>query len=121
MSIMFITLSWQVKMSYIVVLQPQSTHGYTAGSQWSSNVCDCCDDIGICLCGTCFPCCLASKVASDFGECCCLPCLSGTVLALRTGIRERYRIPVFILSMFHPFCDVKMHQFYCNLCIIYMI
>ncbi|XP_063293262.1 cornifelin homolog [Pelobates fuscus] len=80
-------------MSYVVVFQPQSTHGYTAGSQWSSNVCDCCDDIGICLCGTCFPCCLACKVASDFGECCCLPCLSGTVLAMRTGIRERYRIP----------------------------
>ncbi|XP_044138647.1 cornifelin homolog [Bufo gargarizans] len=81
-------------MSYPVSAQPQAMQGYsTSTSQWNSDVMDCCEDMGICLCGAFVPCILACRVASDFGECCCLPCLPGTLLAMRTGVRERYHIP----------------------------
>ncbi|PIO11793.1 hypothetical protein AB205_0047710, partial [Aquarana catesbeiana] len=54
------------------------------------------------LCGTFVPCILACKIASDYGECCCLPILGGATLAMRTGIRERYHIPVRVrLSIRH--------------------
>ncbi|KAG2471018.1 CNFN protein, partial [Polypterus senegalus] len=65
---------------------------------WSTELCDCCSDMGICVCGTFIPCILACKVAQDYGECCCLPCLPGTLLAIRTGLRERRKIPVSVLS-----------------------
>ncbi|NP_001086327.1 cornifelin homolog B [Xenopus laevis] len=81
-------------MSYPVSAQPQGVQGYMSSnsSQWNSDVFDCCEDMGTCLCGTFVPCILACKVSKDYGECCCLPCLFGSVLAVRTGIRERYHI-----------------------------
>ncbi|KAM4652370.1 cornifelin homolog B-like [Discoglossus pictus] len=82
-------------MSYPINSQPQGVQAYStsSSSQWSSEINDCCEDMGICLCGAFVPCILACRVASDYGECCCLPFLGGTVLAMRTGIRERHRIP----------------------------
>ncbi|MBN3284929.1 PA1B2 acetylhydrolase, partial [Polyodon spathula] len=64
---------------------------------WSTNVCDCCDDMGICLCGGFVPCILACRVAEDYGECCLLPYLPGTLLAMRTGMREKYNIQIIVL------------------------
>nr|XP_057909111.1 cornifelin homolog [Doryrhamphus excisus] len=61
-------------------------------SDWSTNVCGCCDDCGICLCGTFVPCILGCKVAQDNGENCCLPFLPGALIALRTSMRSKYRI-----------------------------
>ncbi|XP_058504133.1 cornifelin homolog [Solea solea] len=61
-------------------------------SEWNSNVCDCCDDCGICLCATFIPCILGCKVAQDNGDSCCVPCLPGAMIALRTSIRSRYQI-----------------------------
>ncbi|PIO10513.1 hypothetical protein AB205_0177740 [Aquarana catesbeiana] len=110
-------------MSYPMTSQPQAAQGYSASSgQWNSEVMDCCEDMGICtysrfynvlspadsliqrcgsaplpgLCGAFIPCILACKVATQYGECCCLPFLGGTVMAMRTGMRERYHIPVRI-------------------------
>ncbi|XP_068097611.1 cornifelin homolog isoform X2 [Hyperolius riggenbachi] len=82
-------------MAYPVSNQPQMVQLMTTSSpgKWTSEWTDCFEDIGICLCGTFLPVCLACKVASDFGECCCLPVLGGTMLAMRTGMRERHRIP----------------------------
>ncbi|XP_066463248.1 cornifelin homolog [Eleutherodactylus coqui] len=97
-------------MSYPVTVQPQAIQGYGASSsQWSSDVMDCCDDMGICLCGTFVPCILGCRVASDFGECCCLPFLFGTTVAMRTGIRERYGIPGSI-------CDDWVCLAFCGQC-----
>ncbi|XP_075704598.1 placenta-specific gene 8 protein-like [Rhinoderma darwinii] len=77
------------------------------GPQWSSGLCDCCDDCGVCCCALwCFPCMQCSTV-SDFGECCCLPlldpCVMGYVgcsgvcppitIAMRAALRERHKIP----------------------------
>ncbi|KAM5132294.1 cornifelin homolog B-like [Mantella aurantiaca] len=86
----------QVTMTFPVNTQPQMVQLISttaSSSSWNSDVFDCFDDCGVCLCGTFFPLCLACKVASDYGECCCLPVLGGAVLAMRTGIRERHRIP----------------------------
>ncbi|XP_078507470.1 cornifelin homolog [Lissotriton helveticus] len=78
-----------------IMSQPQITvTSYSVSSQtsWGTDLCDCCSDMEVCLCGTFCPCILACRVAGDFGECCCLPYLPGTLIALRTGIRERYRV-----------------------------
>ncbi|XP_069598743.1 cornifelin homolog [Ranitomeya imitator] len=80
-------------MSYPISQQPQAMQYATTSSQWNSDVMDCCEDMGICLCGTFVPCILACRVASDYGECCCLPFLPGTLIAMRTGLREKYHIP----------------------------
>ncbi|XP_029433415.1 cornifelin homolog A-like [Rhinatrema bivittatum] len=81
----------------IISSQPQgitTTYTVTVGGQnsWNTDICDCCTDMKVCLCGTFCPCILACQVAKDFGECCCLPYVPGTLVALRTGVRERYRI-----------------------------
>ncbi|KAM9852752.1 cornifelin homolog [Aulostomus maculatus] len=80
----------------VISSQPQvSVTQYTVSSglsDWSSNVLDCCEDCGICLCGTFVPCILECKVAQDSGECCCLPLLPGAMTALRTSMRSRYHI-----------------------------
>ncbi|KYO19173.1 prenylated Rab acceptor protein 1 isoform A [Alligator mississippiensis] len=68
--------------------------GALPGGAWSSELCDCCSDVGTCLCGALVPCILASRVSERFGQTCLLPCLPGALVALRTGIRERYRIEV---------------------------
>ncbi|XP_053123467.1 uncharacterized protein LOC128332772 isoform X4 [Hemicordylus capensis] len=44
------------------------------------------------LCATFIPCILACHVAEEAGESCCLPCLPGSLIALRTDVRARYHI-----------------------------
>ncbi|XP_053287560.1 cornifelin homolog [Pleuronectes platessa] len=82
--------------SNVISSQPQvSVTQYTVSpgmSDWSSNVCDCCDDCGICLCATFVPCILGCKVAQDNGDSCCIPFLPGAMIALRTSIRSRHHI-----------------------------
>ncbi|KAK1795393.1 hypothetical protein P4O66_010562, partial [Electrophorus voltai] len=100
-------MAYQAEM---ISTQPQVTitnYTITTGSSdWSSNLCDCCDDCGIlcvcvmgkkvissdCLCGTFIPCILGCKIAQDHGDTCCLPFLPGAMIALRTSIRDKYRI-----------------------------
>ncbi|KAJ8354741.1 hypothetical protein SKAU_G00223080 [Synaphobranchus kaupii] len=80
----------------VISSQPQVTvTNYTLSSSstdWSSNICDCFEDCGICLCGTFVPCILAIKVAQDLGESCCLPFLPCAILAMRTSLRDKYHI-----------------------------
>ncbi|KAK2497666.1 hypothetical protein MC885_016838 [Smutsia gigantea] len=71
-----------------VVQQPR----YSAGgmsNDWQTGMFDCCDDMGICLCGMFFPLCLSCQIASDMNEC----CLCGASVAMRTMYRTRYGIP----------------------------
>ncbi|XP_075062245.1 cornifelin homolog [Mixophyes fleayi] len=78
----------------------------TQGPLWSSGMCDCCEDCGICCCALwCFPC-MQCNTVSEFGECMCLPLLdpmmmgyigcSGVcppiTMAMRSSVRERYKI-----------------------------
>ncbi|KAL2084228.1 hypothetical protein ACEWY4_019746 [Coilia grayii] len=80
----------------VISSQPQVTvTSYTmssGSSQWSSDLCDCCEDCGICLCGAFIPCILGCKVAQDHGDSCCLPFLPGAMIAVRTSMRDRYHI-----------------------------
>ncbi|XP_040271417.1 cornifelin homolog [Bufo bufo] len=102
-------------MTYPVMAQPQVVQVFTnsspIASQWSSDVMDCCKDMGVCLCGTFCPLILACRVASEFGECFCLPLLGGTMLALRTGLRERHHIPGTI-------CDDCVCLTFCGPCTV---
>ncbi|XP_056608172.1 plac8 onzin related protein 6 isoform X2 [Triplophysa dalaica] len=68
--------------------------------QWSSGVCDCCEDMSVCCCGFWCPYCLMCRTSENFGECFCLPlleiCFGGMLhpitLAMRSSMRERYNI-----------------------------
>uniref|UniRef100_A0A3P9J1R5 Uncharacterized protein n=1 Tax=Oryzias latipes TaxID=8090 RepID=A0A3P9J1R5_ORYLA len=83
----------------VVNTQPATASHYTVSPQltdWSTGPCDCCDDCGICLCGAFVPCVLACRVAQDSGENCCLPCLPGALIALRTSMRNKYNISVSV-------------------------
>ncbi|XP_051900538.1 cornifelin homolog [Pristis pectinata] len=95
----------------VVVSQPQMTTTTTTvvtnqRQGWSTGICDCCDDCGICcLAFWCLPC-FMCKTADEFGECLCLPLLDVTCnacgyyataippisLAMRVATRERYNI-----------------------------
>ncbi|XP_034973484.1 cornifelin homolog [Zootoca vivipara] len=80
---------------FIIDAQPKAADtSYTLSNQgaWNTELCDCCSDMGICLCGTFVPCILACRVSEQAGECCCLPYLPGTIVALRTSVRERFQI-----------------------------
>ncbi|XP_043932671.1 cornifelin-like [Protopterus annectens] len=68
-------------------------------SDWSSGICDCCDDMSICCCACwCFSC-FQCSTANKFGECLCLPILDGVglctlpiSLSVRAAARERFNI-----------------------------
>ncbi|KAK6477973.1 cornifelin-like protein A-like [Huso huso] len=85
----------------VVMTQPQlvTVNQLQMSTDWSSKMCDCCEDMQICCCGLwCLPC-LECQTASEFGECCCLPLLGPSAsLAMRTGVRERYRIQGSIID-----------------------
>uniref|UniRef100_A0A3P8Z4E7 Uncharacterized protein n=1 Tax=Esox lucius TaxID=8010 RepID=A0A3P8Z4E7_ESOLU len=82
-------------VSVVMAVYPQQMPVTT----WSSGICDCCEDIQICCFGFWCPCCLLCQISSDFGECFCLGlldmfsgCIPSTSLALRSTMRERFRI-----------------------------
>ncbi|XP_069482661.1 placenta-specific gene 8 protein [Ambystoma mexicanum] len=65
-------------------------------SEWQSDVCDCCTDCGVCICGAFCYTCLGCQVASDMDEC----CMCGGSIAMRTKYRTKYHIPGSILNDF---------------------
>uniref|UniRef100_A0A3Q2HUQ3 Placenta associated 8 A n=1 Tax=Equus caballus TaxID=9796 RepID=A0A3Q2HUQ3_HORSE len=81
-------LNLALKMNPVVAQPGYGARGATASS-WQTDVFDCCDDLGVCLCGTFFPLCLSCQIASDMDEC----CLCGGSVAMRTLYRTRYGIP----------------------------
>uniref|UniRef100_A0A9J7X9J8 Plac8 onzin related protein 6 n=1 Tax=Cyprinus carpio carpio TaxID=630221 RepID=A0A9J7X9J8_CYPCA len=83
-------------------------------NQWSSGVCDCCEDMGVCCCGFWCPYCLMCRTSEEFGECLCLPLLEmcfgriipPVTLSMRSSMRERFHIKNYKLNssslqMFH--------------------
>ncbi|XP_036453032.1 plac8 onzin related protein 6 [Colossoma macropomum] len=91
-----------------VMMQPvafQSPDSPKTG-QWSSGICDCCEDMSTCCLGFWCPCCLMCNTSERFGECFCLPLVQisfGVPLtfAMRSSVRERYRIQG---TMFNDCC-----------------
>ncbi|XP_028920857.1 cornifelin homolog [Ornithorhynchus anatinus] len=89
----------------VVGTQPGPIGGMTVmenPGSWSSELCDCCGDCSVCEdgeedlgsgpWGTLLPCASACRVAERADECCRLPFLPGTPVALRTGVRAAYGI-----------------------------
>ncbi|CAL1573268.1 unnamed protein product [Knipowitschia caucasica] len=62
------------------------------GGDWSTGLFDICSDKNTGILGAFAPCLLDLSLAHQFGETFCLPLLPGSTLALRVGIRERYKI-----------------------------
>ncbi|KAG5284850.1 hypothetical protein AALO_G00031200 [Alosa alosa] len=100
----------------VVVMQQQQQPLLVVGSnEWTTGICDCCDDMGICCYATfCFPC-FTCQTTGELNECCALPfcCDAGLVppisLALRYGIRKQYGIQGSLL-------DDCLYATYCNMC-----
>ncbi|KYO47979.1 hypothetical protein Y1Q_0022135 [Alligator mississippiensis] len=63
---------------------------------WSTGRYDCCADCGICCLGLLCPTLLACYVSKKYGENCFLPCLFGSMTALRTHMRLSYGIQVML-------------------------
>ncbi|KAM3923198.1 cornifelin homolog A-like [Leptodactylus fuscus] len=77
----------------------------TAGPlTWSTGLFQCCDDIPICLLGCLCPITFPCYLSALFGEMCCLGMLPGAMFALRTGVRERYKIPGDLLNDYCAIC-----------------
>ncbi|KAM8846439.1 cornifelin homolog isoform X2 [Synchiropus splendidus] len=102
--------------SNVINSQPQvtitTTQYSSTTSDWSTGLCDCCDDCGICICGTFVPCILGCQVAQEHGESCCLPCLPGAIVALRTSMRHKYHISG---SVCEDWCSMACLP-WCGLC-----
>ncbi|XP_069806703.1 cornifelin homolog B-like [Dendropsophus ebraccatus] len=93
-----------VSIQPVALSQTVTTVTQLSPNDWSSGVCDCCDDMGTCCFGFwCFQC-FQCATTSDFGECLCLPLLEcswigynlnvpSVSLAMRAALRERYKIP----------------------------
>ncbi|BFZ11009.1 hypothetical protein BsWGS_14048 [Bradybaena similaris] len=91
-----------------VIIQQQAAA--SGVRDWSTGVCACCDDMGICLCGMFCGICLAMQVASDMGETMCLPwCVPNYLMALRTKLRTQERIQGSI-------CNDCLTEIYCGTC-----
>ncbi|MBN3318570.1 CNFN protein, partial [Atractosteus spatula] len=101
-----------------VVQQVTTVTTSHSSAEWSSGVCDCCSDLGVCCCGMfCFPC-LMCHTASEFGWCCCMPLLETFCFAytginplpcpvsicLRSSMRKRYGINGSLCGDFCTLC-----------------
>ncbi|XP_029924623.1 cornifelin homolog B [Myripristis murdjan] len=62
------------------------------GGDWTTGLFDICADKTTCIIGAFVPCCLEMSLAHQYGECSGLPFLPGSTFAIRSGIRERYKI-----------------------------
>ncbi|XP_077444213.1 plac8 onzin related protein 4 isoform X1 [Stigmatopora argus] len=83
------------------VTQPKAftvTTMTSLNNKWSSDICDCFDDLPqCCFAFWCLPC-FTCKTSHDAGECICLPLLDAfgvippMTLGLRVSVRQRYGI-----------------------------
>ncbi|CAJ1063180.1 cornifelin homolog B-like [Xyrichtys novacula] len=87
-------------MSWPVDSQPQSVDVLSDAAEWSSGICDCCQDKReCCFAFWCCPCfaCITTKA---LGQCLCLPlldvcgCIPSITMAMRVSVRHRYGIRV---------------------------
>ncbi|XP_067308129.1 plac8 onzin related protein 5 [Pseudorasbora parva] len=83
--------------------------------QWSSEICDCGQDIPeCCFAFWCFPC-FACSTSRKHGQCLCLPMLDGfgaippITLAMRVSVRNRYGIQGTI-------CNDCVYSTFCSIC-----
>uniref|UniRef100_A0A3B4AHR3 Plac8 onzin related protein 2 n=1 Tax=Periophthalmus magnuspinnatus TaxID=409849 RepID=A0A3B4AHR3_9GOBI len=87
-------------MSKMVVRQPQPVMDSLVSNDWSSGICDCCQDVPECCLGVwCCPC-FACVISKRYGQCLCLPlldmfgCIPPIGMSMRISMRHRYGIKV---------------------------
>ncbi|XP_025091183.1 placenta-specific gene 8 protein-like [Pomacea canaliculata] len=84
-----------VNNTTVVVNQQQqpAAPAYKPPRAWTSGICGCFDDFGVCCCvWFCAPC-AACQLATDMGENCCVPlCVPGWLIVLRTKLRTQHNI-----------------------------
>nr|XP_014349801.1 PREDICTED: cornifelin homolog [Latimeria chalumnae] len=114
----------------VVMVQPSATLAlvHQKSNSWSSGMCNCCEDMGICCCACwCGPCFLC-KTTSDFGACLCLPlldpwcfscaCSPGLIppvtLAMRSSVCERYAIEVSSVFRLKHVLDLSTERVRCG-------
>ncbi|XP_060783706.1 cornifelin homolog B-like [Neoarius graeffei] len=103
-------------MAKMVVQQPQPVVMVAHSNQWSTGICDCCQNVPeCCFSFWCFPC-FACMTAKKAGECLCLPmldfsgCIPPITLAMRATMRQRYGIEGSI-------CNDCVYSYFCFPCV----
>ncbi|XP_062849389.1 cornifelin homolog B-like [Trichomycterus rosablanca] len=103
-------------MSKMVVQQPQPVMVVNTSNQWSSGICDFCEDVPeCCFSFWCFPC-FACATSRKHGECLCLPlldsfgCIPPITVAMRASLRQRYGIEGSI-------CNDCICTYFCYPCV----
>ncbi|CAF0822635.1 unnamed protein product [Adineta steineri] len=101
----------------MVTVQTQPTGNvWDFENEWSTAVCGCCYDVGVCCrAHWCFPC-FMCQLHARTNECLCTGCLPGGNTGLRTKIRTGFRIrggvggDAFIMCFF-PCCGaIQMYN-----------
>uniref|UniRef100_A0A3Q3XGH0 Plac8 onzin related protein 2 n=1 Tax=Mola mola TaxID=94237 RepID=A0A3Q3XGH0_MOLML len=109
-----------VKMSGPVWMQPQPLGFSSETGEWSSGICDCCEDKReCCLAFWCCPC-FACKTTKAYGQCLCLPlldvfgCALPVTLSMRASMRQHYDIKGSLCSdcLYATFCP---HCVWCQI------
>ncbi len=77
--------------SRVVVAQP-NTDVWEFENHWQKNLTDCCDNCGDCMCAFCCTICFVGKLFRRTGESCCMFCIPGSLMSLRTKLRTGFRI-----------------------------
>ncbi|XP_008325844.1 cornifelin homolog A-like [Cynoglossus semilaevis] len=99
----------------VTINQPRPFVTTSVSNQWSSGICDCCQDLPqCCLACWCFPC-FTCKTAHEHGECTCLPLLDAfgfippITTSMRVSVRHTYGIQGTI-------CEDCVKAFFCGPC-----
>ncbi|XP_025091184.1 placenta-specific gene 8 protein-like [Pomacea canaliculata] len=97
----------------VVINQQSAGPAYKPPRAWSTGICGCFDDLGVCCCvWWCTPCAI-SQLVGDMGEHCCVPCcVPGWLVALRTKLRTQHNIQGGVMSD----CCAAYYCYYCVLC-----
>uniref|UniRef100_UPI0037E73DF9 cornifelin homolog B-like n=1 Tax=Semicossyphus pulcher TaxID=241346 RepID=UPI0037E73DF9 len=103
-------------MSWPVGRQPQALVVSSDDAEWSSGICDCCDDMTEC-CFACWCCpCFACITTKAWGQCLCLPlldvcgCIHPITMSMRVSVRQRYGIRGSL-------CSDCVCSFFCQSCV----
>jgi Cys-rich protein (TIGR01571 family) len=94
-------VQWQQSQQQLITMQVSTIQGYPQNiRQWSSPLCNCCDNMSSCCCAFwCYPC-FQCGLAKRMGECVCGPFFLGTAFqsSMRTRLRAEYGIQGTILD-----------------------
>ena len=92
----------------VVVSQPYNDV-WAYEHHWQVGLSDCCSDCGTCCFAMFCPYCFMGKMYKRTGECCCMFCVPGHLMALRAKLRTGFRIKGSL-------CRDFVATTYCGIC-----